>query len=199
MGGLSDLLSLQFWIFMVAYSHAIALLNLMVWDIPWFSFFAHNVHKKHLPYFTDHGMDHYARQAKTALAFLIISIVLRVVAICCVVACFSKKSFGRLWYSSVALLACLLTSLSAINAAWLWKWHIYFEENEQQRYADDCIMRASWLIIELSMFALLILCMLYLFTAEYIARWVADSGPGAAAQTIDDDSSTAPLLLQESK
>lgn len=60
-------------------------------------------------------------------------------------------------------------------------------------------MRASWLIIELSMFALLILCMLYLFTAEYIARWVVDSGPGAAAQTIDDDSSTAPFLLQESK
>lgn len=190
MGGLSDLLSLQFWIFIVACSQAIAIFCLMVYDITWFSFFSHDIHKKLLPYFTDHDMHDYAQQAKAVIAFLVISIILRVVAICCVVACCNKTSFGRLWYSSIALLAGLLTTISAINAAWVWKWHIYFEENGQQRYGDNCSMRATWLMAELSMFALLILCMLYLFIAEYIGRWVAGLGLDAPAETIGDSSTT---------
>lgn len=179
---MDELLSITFWVGMGAFGLIVALICMMPYEMVVFLIEAYDVSHEILPYFTAHDMNNHAKQARTVITFMTLSAAVRIVGLLCVVIFCLKKSYGVLWYSSIAILVSFSTIISGMNVRWLWNWYIYFQENGLEENEGKCLNRVIFLMVGLSMVALLLLCMLYFVIIEYTPRCVARLGTWRAAR-----------------
>lgn len=165
-----DIKTMKFFIFMCGLVIALFFVVWLPCEGTTFFFFARDIIRETLPYFTQHGMGHHAKQVRAVAAFLIVGGVLRLIGFVYLLI-LSACPEGPSRFSSICifpLMVCFLVSTTAISAAWLWKWHIYFQENKEQYHADQCFNQAWFILMGLCGWAFVALSVVLFFLFGYI-------------------------------